>query len=199
MQLYYSPGAISVASAVALYEAGVEFEPIRVDFAAQAQQSDAYLALNPKGRVPTLITPHGPLTETIAILEYACPGLIPADPWDQARMREVNTYLASTMHVAHAHRFRGARWADDPAAWEAMTAKVPETMTDSAAYMEAKIEGPFILGPTLTLSDPYFYAIARWLAWDGVDMAKFPKITAFLEMMEARPSVIRAHAEGLIQ
>ena len=68
--LYYAPGACSLASHITLEEIGADFERRRVDFSTTEQQSDEYLSLNPKARVPTLITPHGSLTETPAILAY---------------------------------------------------------------------------------------------------------------------------------
>ena len=79
MRLYFAPGTIAVASALALLEEGAAFEVATVDFASQGQRSAAYLAVNEKGRVPSLETPNGILTETMAILEYAAPSLIPAD------------------------------------------------------------------------------------------------------------------------
>jgi glutathione S-transferase len=150
--------------------------------------------------VPVLITPQGPLTETGAILEYigetAVPDLVPIDPLARAKMREVMYYLASTMHVNHAHRFRGARWADQKTSLEDMAAKVPETMTTSADYIESLIEGPLLFGEAPTLADFYFYAVANWLEGDGVDTSKYPKILAFRSEMEKRPSVAKAHDGG---
>ena len=198
MKLYYSPGSIAVASLVTLKEVGAEFEPVRVDLKNGEQTKPAYHAINPKGRVPALATDHGILTETIAILEYVGAPLIPGDRWKAARMREVMTYLASTAHVNHAHKMRGHRWADQPASLADMTAKVPKTMTASAAYIEDKLTRPFVLGDDVTLADPYLYAIASWFAGDGVDVAAFPKVTAFLAAMEKRPSVQAARAAGWI-
>ena len=112
-------------------------------------------------------------------------------------MREVMFYLASTMHVNHAHKMRGARWADQPGSWEDMRAKVPQTMGISAAYIEAQIEGPFLQGNALTLADPYLFAIASWLESDGVDIAETPKLATFYETMRARPSVKAAIEAGV--
>ncbi|MEL6701189.1 MAG: glutathione S-transferase N-terminal domain-containing protein, partial [Pseudomonadota bacterium] len=91
MKLHFAPNTIAVASVLALNEIGADYTLVPVDFASAQQKSDAYLAINPKGRVPALETDHGILTETIAILEYAAPGLIPDDPWHAAKMREVMT------------------------------------------------------------------------------------------------------------
>ena len=201
LKLYCAPNTISVAVIVALNE-GVHWEPVRVDFKTAEQTKPDYLAINPKGRVPTLITPEGPLTETGAILEYlgdtALPKLVPADPLHRAAMREVMYYLATTMHVNHAHRYRGARWADDEAARQAMTAKVPETMTASCAWLEPRITGPYLFGPEPTLADCYLYPISTWLEGDGVDLSAFPNLTAWKATMEDRASVRQAIAEGFV-
>lgn len=202
LKLYCAPRTISVAVSVFLNESGIHWEPIRVDIPGGEQTREAYLSINPKGRVPVLVTPEGPLTETGAILEYlaetSAPGFVPADPLARGRMREVMFYLASTMHVNHAHNRRGARWADDPAAHEAMQAKVPETMTASAAYVENLMVGPYLFGADLTLADFYLFAVGLWLEGDGVDVAAFPKIAAFMTAMEATPGVRKSRAEGLV-
>ncbi|MEM9426632.1 MAG: glutathione S-transferase family protein [Pseudomonadota bacterium] len=201
MQLHCAPNTIAVAVIVALNE-GVHWEPVRLDFKSADQTKPDYLALNPKGRVPTLITPEGPLTETGAILEYigetAVPKLVPADPLQRARMREVMFYLASTMHVNHAHKLRGARWANEQSSFDDMTAKVPETMAASCAFLEPQITGPYLFGPEPTLADCYLYAISTWLEADGVTVSDYPKLVAWRDKMETRASVQQARADGFI-
>jgi len=99
--LHAAPNTISVAVAIALEEARVPYDIARVDFGAAEQTSARYLAVNPKGRVPALVTPDGTLTETGAILEYiAATSDIgrPADAFAAAKLREVMYYLAATMH-----------------------------------------------------------------------------------------------------
>lgn len=199
LKLYCAPNTISLAVVIALNE-GVHWEPVRVDFAKAEQTTPDYLALNPKGRVPVLITPEGPLTETGAILEYlgetALPKLVPADPLQRGRMREVMYYLASTMHVNHAHKLRGPRWANEQSSFDDMKAKVPETMAASCAFLEPQITGPYLFGPEPTLADCYLYPITTWLAGDGVDIAAFPRLAAWKTTMETRASVRRATADG---
>ena len=199
LKLYCAPHTISTVIVTTLNE-GVHWEPIRVDVRGGEQLQPEYLKLNPKGRVPVLITPEGPLTETGAILEYigetALPQLVPLDPLARAKMREVMYYLASTMHVNHAHMRRAYRWADQQSSFDDMAAKVPETMAASAAYVNDLIEGPFLFGEDPTLADFYLYSVARWLRDDGVDPAQFPKVVALDEAMRARPSVAKAHADG---
>jgi len=204
MQLYYAPGTISIAVAIALKEAGIEHETIKVDFAKNEQASSGYAQINPKGRVPALVVDGGILTETGALLEYVADqapqaNLRPTDPVMAARMREVMFYLASTMHVAHAHKLRGHRWADKPASHKDMTAKVPQTMSDCCAYISAKgLRGPFVLGDEVSLTDCYLYVVCTWLAGDGVTLDGFPKIKAFMAAMEQRDSVRAVYAAGML-
>ena len=85
------------------------------------------------------------------------------------------SYLCSTVHVAHAHRARGYRWADDPAAREAMKKKVPETVGACFDLIERKMfRGPWAMGDAYTIADPYLFTIARWMEVDSVDPAAFP-------------------------
>ena len=187
-----------------LTEAHLDWQPVMVDFRSAAQTKPAYLAINPKGRVPTLETPDGLLTETGAILDYIgalapAAGLIPTDPFKAGKMREVMYYLASTMHPAHAHKMRGARWASEKASFDDMRANVPRTMGECSTYLENHVNfGPFVLGDRISLADPYLYVITTWLNGDGVEIADYPKLAAFAAAMSARASVIKAREMGLL-
>ncbi|WP_313464608.1 glutathione S-transferase family protein, partial [Achromobacter sp.] len=145
---------------------------------------------------------HGVLTETPALLAFVAQrfpeaGLAPLnDPFAFARMQELTSYLAATAHVAHAHKRRGARWADDPAAHEAMRQKVPQTMTACAAYLEGLIAGPWVAGNDYSVADGYLFTVGSWLDGDGVDMAQFPKLAAYLARVAERPAVQRALADA---
>lgn len=153
LTLYTAPGTCALASHIALEQAGADYALQRVDFKSTQQRSPEYLKLNPKGRVPALVTEHGVLTETPAILLYIAQRFPEAqlapfdDPWALAQLNAFCSYLCSTVHVAHAHGRRGARWADDPAAWEAMKAKVPQTVGDGFALIENELfKGPWVMG-----------------------------------------------------
>lgn len=202
--LYYAKGTIAAAIAIALKDIGAPFEGISVDFANAEQRGRAYAGINPKGRVPALITEQGTLTETLAILCYLGDvfpqaDLCPEDPFEAAQMRSVMTYLASTAHVNHAHKMRGERWADRPESWEDMRNKVTGNMTDCAAHIEAHcIKGPYVMGERFTVADPYLFVVSSWLAGDGVDIAAFPKLAQFHAHMLARPSVSAAQADGYL-
>ena len=199
LTLHYAPKTISVAVAIALNEAGVDYTPVEVDFAKAAQTKAPYLAINPKGRVPALITDTCVLTETGAILEYAAPSLVPSDPMQVARMRELMYYLASTMHVAHAHKMRGSRWANQQSSFDDMQAKVPQTMTACAQHLEDTLAfTPFAIGSDFTAADAYLYVVLSWLPGDGVDMTLFPKLAGYVAQMDMRASVRGAKSAGMI-
>ena len=203
-RLYYAPGTCALATHIALEEAGAPYEATRVDFGSQAQRSPEYLAVNPKGRVPALAVENGTLTETPALLvfvaqRFPAAELAPlAEPFALAQMQEFNSYLCSTVHVAHAHGRRGARWAGDAAAIEAMKQKVASNMTECFELIEHKLlKGPWVMGEQYTVCDPYLFTIATWLEGDGVDTAKLPRVMEHRRRMLARPAVQKAvAAEG---
>ena len=201
LTFYYARNTCALASHIALETAGARYEAVRVDFARQEQRSAEYLRINPKGRVPALVTECGILTETPAILQFLAQthpaaGLAPLDDaFELARMNAFNSYLCSTVHVAHAHRMRGYRWADDPTALEAMKKKVPQTVGECFELIEREFfVGPWVLGERYGVSDMYLFTLANWLEGDGVDPARFPKVSAHRERMRADPIVARVMA-----
>lgn len=205
MKLFYANGTISIAPAIAILEAGLSTEFAHIDFAQGAQMKPEYLAINPKGRVPALVLENNTiLTETGALLDYIAAiapdaSLIPDASEEAAHMRSVMYYLASTMHVAHAHKMRGSRWSDKAESQADMAAKVPETMTACAQYVEAEcLRGDYVCGDQFTIADPYLFIVCNWLEGDGVTVSDFPKITTFLARMETRSSVQAIRAKGML-
>jgi len=201
LTLYFAPGTCALASLITLEESGLSFDTKKVNTRENEQRSEAYLKINPKGRVPALATDRGVLTESTAILAYIAQ-MAPAarlapldDPFEFARLQAFNGYISSTVHVNHAHRPRGSRWADDEAALESMKAKVPQTMAESFELIEATMfEGPWVMGETYTVADPYLFVMTGWLPSDGVDPARFPKVSEHHARMLQRPAVQRALA-----
>ena len=112
--LYYAPHTCALASHIALEESGAEYSTVRIDFETDEQQSSRYLAVNPKGRVPAIVTARGILTETPVILAFIAQhfpeaALAPlADPFAFAQVQAFNSYLCSTVHVAHARQARSS-------------------------------------------------------------------------------------------
>lgn len=196
MIFYYAPKTVSVAAHITLHEARAEFELRKLDFTSAEQQSPDYLKVNPKGRVPALVTEQGIITETPAILIYLAQtfpqsGLAPLDdPFELAKVQEFNAYLCATVHVAHAHRVRGYRWVDDDSAIKAMQAKVPQTMGDCFHLIEKELfQGPWVRGEDYSVCDPYLFTVSNWLEGDGVDLNSFPSIADHNKRMREREAV----------
>ena len=205
LTLYYATNTSPLASHIALEEAGAAFDTRWIDFGAAEQTKPDYLAINPKGRVPTLMTERGALTETPAILAYIAQTYPEAklapldDPFAFAELQAFMSYLCSTVHVAHAHRMRAYRWADDAAAIEAMKKKVPQSVGACWDLIERTMfRGPWAMGDAYTIADPYLYTIARWMEADSVDPSVFPRVLDHRDRMAERPAVQRAlRSEGL--
>jgi glutathione S-transferase len=195
-QLYYAPGSCALASHLALAHAKADYSAINVSFATGDQRKPEYLAINPKGRVPALVTERGILTETPAILlfiaqSYPAAGLAPLDdPFALAQLQAFNSYLCSTVHVAHAHRMRGHRWADDPSAIAEMRRKVPQTVGECFALIESELlTGPWVMGDRYSLCDLYLFTLAQWLEADGVPTHGLSRVVDHRRRMAALPIV----------
>lgn len=197
LTFYYAAGTCALASHLALEHAGARHEAVRLDFKTQQQRSPEYLRVNPKGRVPALVTDRGVLTETPALLQFIAQsfpesGLAPLDDaFLLAKMNEFNAYLCATVHVNHAHKGRGYRWVEpeDTAAIEAMRRKVPTTMAESFTLIEEQmLQGPWVLGERFSTCDLYLFTIAGWLEGDGVDIARFPKVADHYRRVQALPA-----------
>jgi glutathione S-transferase len=202
LKLFYALGSCSLASHIALEEAGADYEAVGISTQAGDQRKPEYLAINPKGRVPALVTDRGVLTETPAILAYVAQSYPDArlapldDPFAFAGAQAFNSYLCATVHVAHAHKHRGYRWADDPAALAEMTRKVPETEAACFQLIEDQLfKGPWVLGEAYSVCDGYLFTLAGWLEGDGIDLRRFPKVHEHSERMGERPAVRKVLAD----
>ena len=183
LKLYFAPGTCALASHIALCDAGAAYTVERIDFKSNQQNSADYLAINPKGRVPALVTDRGILTETPAMLAFIAQSFPQAalaplgDAFAFAEVQAFNSYLCSTTHIAHAHRMRGYRWATEESSFADMKRKVPESVGASFALIErGMLRGPWVMGEQYTICDPYLYTIAAWLEGDSVDLAALPKV-----------------------
>jgi glutathione S-transferase len=201
-KLYYAPGTCALASHIALAEAGAPYTAEKVDFKTNQQNSPQYLGINPKGRVPSLVTDRGILTETPAMLAFIAQSFPQAKlaPFDDAfafaQAQAFNSYLCSTVHVAHAHKGRGYRWASDETSFADMKQMVPKSVGASFALLERNmLKGPWVMGEAYSICDPYLFTIAQWLEGDSVDLAALPKVADHRKRMAERPAVRKALAE----
>jgi glutathione S-transferase len=207
LKLFYAPNACSLASHIALAEAGAEFEAVRVDTKGGEQRQPAYLAINPKGRVPALLTPRGVLTESVVILGWVAQTYPEAhlkpegDFFAFSEMQSFNLYLASTIHVTFAHMIRPERYADSPSAIAEIKAKVPSSLQQQWKLIEDRLgDGrPWVCGQHYTVADPYLYVFTRWLERDGAGgSANMPLSRAHRARMQERAAVKKVlAAEGL--
>jgi glutathione S-transferase len=206
LTLYYTAHTCSLATHIALEEAGAAYSTVRIDFARAQQQSPDYLKVNPKGRVPALVTDRGILTETPAMLAFVAQSFPAArlapldDAFAFAELQAFNSYLCSSLHVAHAHRMRGHRWvdADDKAAIAAMQKKVPQSVTAGFELVEQEmLKGPWVMGERYTICDPYLFTLAQWLEADGVDPGRIPRVIDHRRRVAERTATRKAIAEEL--
>jgi glutathione S-transferase len=196
LKLYYAPGTCALASHITLQEAGADYTTERLNFKANQQNSPEYLAINPKGRVPALVTDRGVLTETPALLVYIAQTFPAAklapldDPFALAQVQSFNSYLCSTVHVAHAHKLRGTRWATEESSFADMKRMIPKTVGACFELIEKQmLRGPWVMGETFTICDPYLFTVAQWLEGDGVDIKSTPKVADHFKRMADRPAV----------
>jgi glutathione S-transferase len=205
LKLFYAPGACSLASHIALEEAGAAYEGVRLDLKAGDQNKPEYRQINPKARVPALATERGTLSESTAILSYIAQSfpqarLAPADdPFAFARMQSFNSFLSSTVHIAFAHVFRPSRYADGEGAAAAMKAKAPQALDEAFGVVEAQLSSEWAMGADYTVTDPYLYVFSRWFHANRLGHPDdFPKTAAHLRRVQDRPAVRRAlEQEGL--
>lgn len=206
LKLYYAAHTCSLATHIVLEEVGADYSTVRVDFAKEQQKSPEFLKVNPRARVPALVTDRGILTETPAMLVYVAQSFPKArlalmdDPFAFAQVQAFNSYLCSHLHVAHAHRMRGHRWvdADDKASIAAMQRKVPESVGGAFEMVEREmLKGPWVMGEHYTICDPYLFTLAQWLEADGVDLKRIPRLVDHRRRMSERPEVKKAIAEEL--
>jgi len=127
-----------------LYETDHEFFAKRINLLKGDQNKHDFLKVNPKGRVPALQNPDGFLKETPAILIYIAQifpekHLVRSEPFELAMPQSFNMFISSTVHVAHAHKIRGASWAGEKNAQANMTKKVEENMFECASIIKKTI------------------------------------------------------------
>jgi glutathione S-transferase len=204
LTLYYARDTISLATHILLEEVGATYATVRVDFGKTEQRSAEYMKINPKARVPALVTERGILTETPAMLVYVAqqfrrPELaLMDDPFAFAQVQAINSYFCSGLHINHAHRMRGPRWVDanDAQAIAALQRHVPVSVGANYELIERDmLKGPWVMGERYTICDPYLFTLAQWLEQDGVDPGRIPKVMDHRLRMSERATVKAAIAQ----
>ena len=198
MKLYYSPGACSLASHIALKEAGLSFEAIKVDGRAKkAANGEDYWQVTAKGYVPALRLDDGSvLTENAVLLQYLAfqapkAELAPSEGPQRWRLLETLNFIATELHKSFSPLFRKPA----PEAREAAIKLILNRLT----LLQGKLgDKPYLLGDRFTIADAYAYVILNWARSFSIDLSDLPKLTAYFERMRARPAVQQAlREEGL--
>lgn len=194
LTLYYSPGACSMAAHIVLEESGEKYEANKVDLAKGEQRTDAYLKINPLGRVPALGLDNGePLAENTAILPYLGKrfGLWPIDAITEAKALSVIGFFATSVHTAHAHFGRPERYASDPTAF----ATIKETGLKSFHGYLKQIDGMLTerewFADRYSVLDPYGFVFYIWGVRRELPMRELKNYTVFKDTMLKRPAVRR--------
>jgi glutathione S-transferase len=194
LTLYYAPGACSLAAHIVLEESGEKYEARRVDFSKAEQRSEAYLKLNPQGRVPLLVLDSGePLPENTAILPYLGKrfGLWPKDGIAEARALSLIGFFAASVHPAHAHVSRPERYATDKAHFPDLQEQGRKTFHGYLQQLDRRLSGREWLSDAYSVLDPYAFTFYTWGVRRELPMAELKSYTAHKERMLARPAVRR--------
>ena len=200
MDLYFSPLACSMATRVALYEAGAGATFFEVDpKTKRVQQDDAdFLTINPLGLVPALRTDDGEiLTENAAILQYVASrfpdaGIAAASDRERARLHQWLCFIGTELHKA---LFITLLDRKAPPEVHAYTLKKGLSRLD---YLNTYLEGREFLLDHFTVADAYLVTVLNWSqATPQIDFANWTNVTNYLSRLRKRPSVARALAEEL--
>jgi glutathione S-transferase len=194
LTLYYSPGACSMAAHILLEESGEPYEARRVNFADSEQRSDAYLKLNPQGKVPLLLLDDGePVTENTAILPLLGQrfGFWPKEAVAQARLQSLIGFLTATAHPAFTHINRPERFAADPAAHEIVRETGRQSFDNYLNQIDGRLAGREWISEKYSAVDPYLLVFYGWGNRRGYPMADLSHFTAFKDRMLQRPAVQR--------
>ena len=191
MKLYLTPYACSLSPHIALREAGIPFDIEVVDLGTKKTKSGgSYTSVNPKGYVPALEIEGGQvLTEGPAIVQYiadqkpASKLAPPAGSFERYRLQEWLNFISSELHKSVGPLFSDAT----PAAWkETLKTRVAGRFDTLSKSLQGK---DYLMGSTFTVADAYLFVILSWTSHVGIDLSRWPVLTAYFERIKARPAV----------
>ncbi len=202
LELYFSPGACSRVTMIALEETGQAFDTHLVAFMAGEHRQPAYLRLNPAGKVPVLVADGEVITQNVAILTFlahAFPdaGLLPptATPLKDAQLLGQLIAFTADLHPIVTRIAFPQLMIDAPGGPDGLRAKAMETMLNQLAPYEALLTGQdWLAGESWSILDAYLFWVWFRIAGAGFDPAPFPAIIGHSARVSKRPSVQRALA-----
>jgi len=199
MKLYLTPGTCSMASNIALHEAGIPFELVKVDKRTKRANGIDFLTINPKGYVPALQLDDGQvLTENVVVLQYiadlnpAAKLAPPVGTMERYRLQEWLSFINSEVHKSFSPLFSSE-------ATEDIKTYARNNLAKRLAYVEKALgDNKYLLGDQFTIADAYLSTVLGWGSHVAVDIG--PRLKAYVDGVRARPHVIEAMtAEGLIR
>ena len=201
MKLYYSPGACSLSPHIALLEAGLPYELVKVDLRAKKlENGDDYLTVNPKGQVPALQLDSGELvTEGPVIVQMiadkAGKGLAPArDSAERYKLLELLNFITTEVHKNFGPIFSPVL-ADDAKAF------FKDRVMGKFKYLDSRLAGrDYLMGKQFTVADGYLFTMLSWADRMKFDLSAMPNLVAYKARVAARPKVQEALTkEGLLK
>jgi len=199
MKLYLTPGTCSMASNIAMHEAGIPFELVKVDKRTKRAEGVDFLTINPKGYVPALRLDDGEvLTENVAVLQYigdlnpAAKLVPPAGTLERYRLMEWLSFINSEIHKSFSPLF-SSEATDD------MKSYSRNYLAKRLAYVEKALgDKKYLFGDQFTVADAYLFTVLGWGVHVNVDIG--PRLKTYVDGVRARPKVIEAMtAEGMIR
>ena len=198
MELYFAPLACSLATRIALYEAGAEAAFTRVDTKTKRVADGAdFRAVNAMGQVPVLRTDDGRLlTENPAVLQYVADqypqsGLAPQGGFERYGLQQWLNFITSELHKVVFIPLL------DPTAPEGAKSFAREKAGPRLAYLNDYLDGKDYLLDRFTVADAYLVTVLNWATPSGIDLTEFPAVEAYLRRLHQRPSVAKAFAEEI--
>jgi glutathione S-transferase len=202
MKLFTRPGTCSLASDIALREAGIAFELVKVSrHTGKTSEGVDFTEINSKGYVPALLLDNGELlTESAALLPYiadlnpAAKLAPPAGTIERYRLGEWLAYINSEIHKSFAPLFI-------PDAPEDLKHYARTNLAKRVGWLAERLGSkPYLLGEQFTVADAYLFVVLTWSAHVSFDLTPWANLLAFQERVAARPHVIEAlTAEGLLR
>ncbi len=195
LTLFYSPGACSTASHIAIEETGELYEPRQILLAKGENQTPEYLKINPRGKVPALRIDGQVLTENVAILTYLAEQsreirLLPDDRLQRAQCLSTMAWFSNTVHPSFTRVLRPERFAADPAAHQALKEAGREAFWANCREIDGLLQGKeWVAGSRYTVCDPYALVFYGWGTRIELPMHELRAYTGFKDRMLARPAV----------
>ena len=200
MKLYYSPGACSQSPHIVLREAGLDFELEKVDLKTKVtEHGEDYTQVNPKGYVPALeIEPGQVLTEGPAIVQFIADKVSasklapPPGTMERYQLQSWLNFITSEIHKSFSPLFNGAFPAEAKKLYREQLAKRFDFIEKNLA------RHPYLMPSGFSVADAYLFVTSGWAPHVGIDLKKWPHLTAYRERIAMRPAVKAAlAAEGL--